>query len=186
MATRTELDRQRENAELLEDLLADGDSHFRRQARGHSNGGVDPEDVLQHSYELFIERFRPPYQPLAWLMTTIKREAWSQRRRAYRNREIPIRTRESGDDEEGHDLAAFHPDPGPDPSDRVLDLEDLEQVSSHFRALKADERTALGLLAFGYTYAEIAAINGWTHTKVNRCVAEGREAVRKGIATGRR
>lgn len=181
MATRTEEDRQRENAALLGRVLDEGQPQLRRQAFVHSNGGVDPDDVLQHAYELFIERFHPPYQPLPWLMTTIKHEAWSQRRRTYRKREIPICTEEPGQQEEGHDLAACHPDPGPDPSERVLDLEDLAQVRSHLRELKPDERTALGLLAFGYSYAEIAAINGWTRTKVNRCIGEGREAVRKAL-----
>lgn len=185
MATRAEQDRQRENAQLLEDLLRKGHSRLRSQAFLHSNGGVDPEDVLQRSYELFIERFQPPYQPLPWLMTTIKHEAWSQRRRAHRSREVPICTREPGE-EEGHDFAAWVPDPGPDPAERAVDLEDLEEVRGRIRELKPDERTALGLLAFGYSYAEIAAINGWTHTKVNRCIAEGREAVRKSGAIKKR
>jgi DNA-directed RNA polymerase specialized sigma24 family protein len=35
-------------------------------------------------------------------------------------------------------------------------------------ALKPDQRTALGQLAAGYSYKEIAARRGWTYTKVNR------------------
>ena len=180
MATRAEQDRQRKNARLLEELVHESGSQLRRQAVGHATAGVDPDDVLQRAYELFIERFRPPYHPVAWLMTTIKREAWSQRRRAHRAREIPIRTAEPGG-EDGHDFTAYFPDPAPDPAERAVDREHVEEVRSHLRALKPDERVALGLLAFGYSYAEIGAINGWSHTKVNRCISEGREAVRKAL-----
>jgi DNA-directed RNA polymerase specialized sigma24 family protein len=33
--------------------------------------------------------------------------------------------------------------------------------------------------AAGFSYDEIAARHGWTFTKVNRCVTEGREALRE-------
>ena len=35
---------------------------------------------------------------------------------------------------------------------------------------------ALVLKAEGYSYREIMDITGWTYTKVNRCMAEGRKA----------
>jgi DNA-directed RNA polymerase specialized sigma24 family protein len=34
------------------------------------------------------------------------------------------------------------------------------------------------LQAEGYSYAEIQAITGWSYTKVNRCLAEGRARLR--------
>lgn len=37
--------------------------------------------------------------------------------------------------------------------------------------LKPQELKALTQLAEGFSYAEIAALNSWTHTKVNRCIA---------------
>jgi DNA-directed RNA polymerase specialized sigma24 family protein len=46
------------------------------------------------------------------------------------------------------------------------------------RSLKADQRTALVLQAAGYSYREIGERRGWTYTKVNRCVTEGRRALR--------
>ena len=50
--------------------------------------------------------------------------------------------------------------------------------------LKADERTAIVLQAGGFSYAEIGAMRGWTYTKVNRCLAEGRAALRGRAAPG--
>jgi len=44
--------------------------------------------------------------------------------------------------------------------------------------LTPDQRTALILLAAGFSYREIADRRGWTYTKVNRSIAEGRAALR--------
>jgi hypothetical protein len=41
--------------------------------------------------------------------------------------------------------------------------------------LKPDERTALLLKAEGYSYREISERQGWTYTKVNRAISEGRQ-----------
>lgn len=45
-------------------------------------------------------------------------------------------------------------------------------------ALKPAERRVIGLIAAGYSYAEVGQITGWTYTKTNRCAAEGRAALR--------
>jgi DNA-directed RNA polymerase specialized sigma24 family protein len=45
--------------------------------------------------------------------------------------------------------------------------------------LKPDQRTALIMRLAGFSYKEIAGARGWTGTKVNRCVTEGRAALRK-------
>jgi hypothetical protein len=42
-------------------------------------------------------------------------------------------------------------------------------------ALKPQEVRALTLKAQGYSYAEIGEITGWSYTKINRCMAEGRK-----------
>ena len=44
---------------------------------------------------------------------------------------------------------------------------------------RTDERRAIVLHAQGYSYAEIRSICGWTHTKVNRCLVEGRARLRE-------
>ena len=52
-------------------------------------------------------------------------------------------------------------------------------MRSHLAKLKPSERRALSLLALGYSYREICEQTGWSYTKVNRCLAEGRAALRE-------
>ena len=56
-------------------------------------------------------------------------------------------------------------------------LESAERVSRSaevMRRLKRDEARALMLKAEGLSYVEIGERLGWTYTKVNRCITEGR------------
>ena len=55
----------------------------------------------------------------------------------------------------------------------------MAEAAALLAALKPQERRAIALQAAGCSYAEIQAITGWTYTKVNRCIAEGREALRQ-------
>ena len=48
--------------------------------------------------------------------------------------------------------------------------------------MRAVRRAALVLQAAGRTYAEIEAETGWTHTKVNRALTEGRAGFRARVA----
>lgn len=67
-------------------------------------------------------------------------------------------------------------DPGPE---EVLERrERVAQAGVQLDALKPQERRAIGLQAAGCSYMEIQAITGWTYTKVNRCVTEGRARLR--------
>jgi DNA-directed RNA polymerase specialized sigma24 family protein len=66
-------------------------------------------------------------------------------------------------------------------ADPVECFERGERIANARRALaglRDDERLALVLQAQGYSYAEICRLLGWTYTKVNRCLAEGRAALR--------
>jgi DNA-directed RNA polymerase specialized sigma24 family protein len=42
--------------------------------------------------------------------------------------------------------------------------------------LKPQEIRPLRLKAEGYSYREVCQITGWSYMKVNRCMAEGRQA----------
>jgi DNA-directed RNA polymerase specialized sigma24 family protein len=57
-------------------------------------------------------------------------------------------------------------------------------VLSLIEQLKPDERTALILLGFGCSYKEIRELRGWSKTKLNRCLTEGRARVRELRARG--
>ena len=57
--------------------------------------------------------------------------------------------------------------------------ERARQAAGRLAALKPQERRTIGLQAAGCPYAEIQAITGWTYTKLNRCLTEGRAALSK-------
>ena len=57
---------------------------------------------------------------------------------------------------------------------------DRGETRERMARLKPDERRALSMIAFGYSYAEIGERNGWSYRKVNRCLTEGRAALRSG------
>ncbi|MFN8160888.1 MAG: sigma-70 family RNA polymerase sigma factor [Solirubrobacterales bacterium] len=165
--------RRESNAELLSALLERDEGRLRSQARRHAELPEDAEDALQSAYPMFIKRFRGDCEPLAWLYTTVKREAWRIRRRASRRRELSL-DRPLGAEDSGQSWVEAMPSNVPGPAELALRGEDLGERQEMLAELKPDQRRALGLLAAGFSYREICQITGWTHTKVNRSVAEGR------------
>ena len=65
-----------------------------------------------------------------------------------------------------------------EPADHVERRERVVRAAHLLALLKPQERRAIVLQAAGYSYAEICALTGWTYTKVNRCLAEGRARLR--------
>jgi RNA polymerase sigma factor (sigma-70 family) len=166
------------NAELLCAVIRRHESKLRRQAYRHSELPEDAEDALQSAYVLFVERYKGLGEPLAWLYTTVKREAWALRRRSSRQREcsLTVASRNGAGD---IDLTEAVPTDAPGPAERFERDELLTERLQALSTLKQDQRRALVLLAVGLTYAEICERTGWTHTKVNRCLSEGRAALRE-------
>ena len=70
------------------------------------------------------------------------------------------------------------PDHRRSPQEAAELREEVREVHEGLSQLKPQERRALSLLALGFSYREIGEITGWTHTKINRCIAEGRAALR--------
>jgi RNA polymerase sigma factor (sigma-70 family) len=146
--------------------------------RGHLLGvaernaacAADAEEALQDAFLAFIESYDPGGEapPLAWLTLVLKRRCW--RIRAARRHEVGELL--PGAEPEARRWTASPPDPG-------ATVVDLEEARMRLRGLKPDERTAIGLAAAGYSYREIAERRGWTKTKVNRCLYEGRAALRE-------
>ena len=58
--------------------------------------------------------------------------------------------------------------------ERLVSEERVRRSAEALRALKPDEAKALMMKAHGLSYAEIGERNGWSYTKVNRAVTEGR------------
>jgi RNA polymerase sigma factor (sigma-70 family) len=171
------------NARLLEALIRSSDQLLRRHARKHAELPEDAEDALQHAYLLFLERYNGRWEPVAWLQTTIKREAWALRRRASRRRELSLDS--PGREDDGQALCESIASSSRSPEERACSEESLEERRRSVAALKPDQRRALWLFGMGYSYAEICHLTGWTHTKVNRSIAEGRAELRRRLAEAR-
>lgn len=171
------------NAEVLRDLLARAEHVLRRQAERHGEFQEDSEDALQSAYLLFIERYRGDCDPVAWLQTTVKREAWGLRRKASRKREVSLDAQSRAGDN-GSPWVEAMPSESPGPDERTIRAAQQDDRERLFGGLKPDQRRALLLLGMGFSYVEIRQITGWTYTKVNRCIAEGRAELRGAVGSG--
>jgi DNA-directed RNA polymerase specialized sigma24 family protein len=163
---------------LATELYREQRSYLLTIARRKATGNADAEEALQEAFVAFIRHFDPGRgaPPLAWLTLTLKRECEAKRRKAHLDRYIGQEA-ERGGGELGSVLESI-PSPTTGLEEEALKREEARRRLSR---LKPDQRAALLLQGVGYSYAEIAAGRCWTYTKVNRCVNEGRAALR-GIA----
>jgi RNA polymerase sigma factor (sigma-70 family) len=158
--------------------LASAEANLRRTARRYSLCADDAEDAYQRAVEILLTR-SPPADPrhlAAWMQVVTRREALAVRR----SRE---RLLGPGPDDDGDPFERIACE-RPDPHER---LERRERVAGAIRLLfelKPQERRAVVLQAQGYSYAEICQLCGWTYTKVNRCLSEGRQRLREAAAAG--
>jgi RNA polymerase sigma factor (sigma-70 family) len=155
-------------------LIDSHDAVFRRTARRYSICAEDGEDAYQRALEILLTK-APPIEGEAlvrWMQTVTKREALAVRRQ--RERLLGPRTPSHGDDAD-HDPLEFIASESPGPNDRLARKERVTRSGEALRALKPQEVRALTLKAQGYSYAEIGEITGWSYTKINRCMAEGRK-----------
>ena len=162
------MDRNRAAAQLV----AAHDAALRRTARRHSICAADAEDAYQRAL-LVALRKAPEIEPAAlarWMHVVTRREAWAVRR--ARERAL------LGAGEDHGTLAAL----GPEPAEAAERRERVALTARALATLKPAERRALALLAAGLSYAEIGELCGWSYTKVNRCLAEGRAALRERMA----
>jgi RNA polymerase sigma factor (sigma-70 family) len=161
----------RGRVERAAELLAEHESALRRLARGFCSNEADAEDALQRAAEILLrkgpeERGR---RLLGWMRVVIRREALAVGREARR---VPL---SAGKD--GFDTERFA-GPSADPADAAEHRERVAEAARALGRLKPQERRALALQAAGCSYAEIEAITGWTYTKVNRSLSEGRARLR--------
>ena len=113
---------------------------------------------------------------LRWMLLVVKRCAWAigeRQRRHESHRELTC----TDADVEG-EVPLLAVDDSVDPHLMVERTEQHATCTAMLARLKPDERAALLLLGLGYSYREIGELRGWTYTKVNRCLAEGRAALR--------
>ena len=158
--------------ELALDLIAAHDRAFRRTAHRHSICSDDAEDAYQRALEILLTK-APTDQPgrlAAWMHVVTKHEAMAVRR--ARERLLGSAPAASGETESVFELI---PADSPGPAEGAQRRERVARSAEALAALKPQERRTLALKAEGFSYAEIQAITGFTYTKVNRCMAEGRK-----------
>jgi RNA polymerase sigma factor (sigma-70 family) len=159
-------------------LLARHGSQVLATARRYAATPEDAEDAYQRAFEILLTKAPTTREEelVPWLKTVVKHEAFALRRQ--RDRHSPV-TDDGELGDRGTSASATH--------DQVERMERLHQGAEALRQLKPQEMRALLLKAEGYSYAEIAERTGWSYTKVNRCLTEGRQALAvrvAGIETG--
>jgi RNA polymerase sigma factor (sigma-70 family) len=153
-------------------LLASSEAVFRRTARRYSLCADDADDAFQRAVVILLTRApqRPPPGLIAWMQVVTRREALAvgrSRERLLVGHEIDPDSRLASD--------------RPGPAERAEGRERIREAARALALLKPDERLAVALQAHGYSYAEICRLCGWTYTKVNRCLAEGRARLRGAV-----
>ena len=151
---------------------------LRRTARRYSICGDDADDALQRALEILLVKAptNDPRELIRWTQTVVKHEALAIRRDRERILSGPAAaTPEPGRE----DWVALLPSRADGPPERAERQEAIARSREALQALKPQELRALSLLAEGYSYKEIGEITGYSHTKINRSLAEGRERFRK-------
>ncbi len=155
------------------ELVAREDAELRQTARRFSLCEDDAEDAYQRALEILLVKAPSdrPRELVGWMKTVVKHEALALRR--YRERMLGVGDDEVGDPVER--LASAAAGPG----ERTEQRERVARSREALQALKPAELRSLTLLAAGYSYAEIGEITGFSRTKINRSLVEGRERFRR-------
>jgi RNA polymerase sigma factor (sigma-70 family) len=151
---------------------------LRRTARRYSLCADDADDALQRALEILLLKAPSddPRELIRWTQTVVKHEALAVKRDRERILSGPAAaTPEPGRE----DWVAMIPATADGPAERAERHEAVARSREALQALKPQELRALTLLAEGYSYKEIGEITGYSQTKINRCLAEGREKFRK-------
>jgi RNA polymerase sigma factor (sigma-70 family) len=144
-------------------MLARHGATLRRVARQASLCEDDASDAVQRALEIYVRRLDTVEvaTEAAWLKVVVRHEAYA----------IRASRADTTVDPELHVDA-----PAADRSveEQVLSSERVSRSAEALRSLKPDEARALMLKAHGLSYEEIGRHCGWTYTKVNRSITEGR------------
>ncbi|MEA2426752.1 MAG: hypothetical protein QOF37_380 [Thermoleophilaceae bacterium] len=133
-------------------------------ARRYAATEHDAEDAYQRGLEILLTKAPSTREDdlVPWLKTVVKHEAFALRRQRER-----------------HGVPTEHDDSTPahhDTHEQVERLDTLQRGAEAMQRLKPAEVRCMLLLAEGHSYAEICEITGFSYTKVNRCLAEGRQS----------
>jgi RNA polymerase sigma factor (sigma-70 family) len=136
-----------------------------RIARQASLCHDDALDAYQRALEIFVRRVETvdPATEVAWLKVVVRHEALAIRR-----------ARSESVAGEELDLDTYAPGHERTVDELIASSERVRRSAEALRALKPDEAKALMMKAHGLSYEEIGSRNGWSYTKVNRAISEGR------------
>ncbi|HET6548490.1 MAG TPA: sigma-70 family RNA polymerase sigma factor [Solirubrobacter sp.] len=167
-----------DSARRVERMVARHGPALLRVANQFSLCHDDALDAYQRALEIYLRRLASvdPATEGAWLRVVVKHEAMAIRR-----------ARQASVDREDVDLDGSVPAGLREVDDTVAGGERVERSVEALHALKPDEARALLLKAEGLSYDEIGRRFGWTYTKVNRSITEGRRRFLKvygGIEAG--
>jgi RNA polymerase sigma factor (sigma-70 family) len=135
-------------------------------ARRYSSTREDAEDAYQRGLEILLTKAPSVSEQdlVPWLKTVVKHEAFSLHRARERH----------GAPTDRADLVQSAV--APPPHEQVERLERLQQGAEALGRLKPQEIRCMLLLAEGHSYKQIQEITGFSYTKVNRCLSEGRRS----------
>lgn len=158
------------NSELVDDFVARYGVDLLRTARRYSASSTDAEDAYQRSLEILLTK--PPAglagsRLKAWMVTVVRNLAIDHARHAGHIDERPFDDATAG---WRHESAT--------PEERLMDVEDFRFGKAALHLLNADQMRCLVLRADSLGYEEISEITGFSYAKVNRCLSEGRAALR--------
>ena len=146
-------------------LVAKHERSLMRVALHWSLCSDDAFDAYQRALEIYVRRLDTldPTTETAWMKVVVKHEALAVRR--ARADSLPAEEI----DFDGHAAESQRP-----VDDLLAGRERVKRSAEALRLLKPDEARALLLKGDGLSYAEIGQRLGWSYTKVNRCLTEGR------------
>ncbi len=159
------------------ELIRRHDTALKSSAKRYSICTEDAEDAYQRGIEILLAKAPTTdvRHLLPWTRTVIKHEALAIRRARER---LMGRPASASRDASAEDWVQLIPFEGDTTDELAAKRERVARSREALGTLKPQELKALTQLAEGFSYAEIAALNSWTHTKVNRCIAEGRQRFR--------
>jgi RNA polymerase sigma factor (sigma-70 family) len=152
------------------DLIQRHGEQIMSTARRYSATAEDAEDAYQRGLEILLTKAPSTSEDdlVPWLKTVVKHEAFAVRKQ--RTRTPPVSSLLDDHEEPAEPLA-------PGTTDEEAErYERLRLGAEAMGRLKPQEIRALLLKAEGLTYREIQDETGWTYTKVNRCITEGRRS----------
>lgn len=157
------------------EMIARHEAALRRTARRYSLDAEDADDAYQRALEITLTKAPTTdlRELIRWTQTVTKHEALAVRQ--SREKLLGYRRGREGPEE---DPIALIPARGDGPDEQAERREDIARSREALQALKPAELRALGLLAEGYSYAEIGEQTGYSRTKINRLLAEGRARFR--------